>query len=64
MYSQELKNKGLQAILMAESFESKFAPLCQKSPKALFPLANVPLILYQLELLAQNNVQKVIVVSY
>jgi len=32
-------------------------------PKCLFPLANIPLLLYSLEFLARNNVTKVILVS-
>ena len=31
--------------------------------KCLFPLANIPLILFQLELLAANGVNQVIIVS-
>ena len=32
-------------------------------PKCLFPLANIPLLLYSLEFLARNNVTQVILVS-
>jgi translation initiation factor eIF-2B subunit epsilon len=46
----------MQAILMADSFEGKFKPMSQERPKSLFPVVNVPLLLYTLELLASNNV--------
>ena len=37
--------------------------MCCDRPKWLFPLANVPLLLYSLEFLAINNVTETIVVS-
>ena len=48
---------------MAESFSSKFKPLSHEKPKSLFPVANIPLILFTLEFLAANNVNHVIIVS-
>jgi len=54
---------GHQAVLMAESFASKFKPMSHEKPKCLFPIANIPLILFALEFLASNNVKEVIVVS-
>ena len=48
---------------MAESFASKFKPMSHEKPKCLFPIANIPLILFALEFLASNNVKEVIVVS-
>ena len=53
----------MQAILFAESFGNKFKPMSCDRPKALFPIANVPLLLYSLEFLAINNVTQVILVS-
>ena len=57
------KTKNLQAILFAESFNNRFKPMSCDRPKCLFPLANVPLLLYSLEFLARNNVTQVILVS-
>jgi translation initiation factor eIF-2B subunit epsilon len=50
-------------VLLAEIFASKFKPMSHKVPKCLFPVANIPLILYTLEFLALNNVKEVYVVS-
>ena len=55
--------KGMQAILFAESFNNKFKPMSCDRPKCLFPLANIPLLLYSLEFLAINNVTEAIIVS-
>ena len=48
---------------MAESFASKFKPMSLDKPKCLFPLANIPIILFALEFLATNNVKTVFLVS-
>ena len=53
----------MQAILFAESFNNKFKPMSCDRPKCLFPLANIPLLLYSLEFLAINNVTEAILVS-
>ena len=37
--------------------------MSHERPKCLFPIANIPLIQFQLELLAINNVNEVIVVT-
>ena len=58
-----MQEKPMQAILFAESFNNKFKPMSCDRAKCLFPLANVPLLLYSLELLAVNNVNHVILVS-
>eukprot|EP00045_Choanoeca_perplexa_P008550 m.80064 g.80064 ORF g.80064 m.80064 type:complete len:690 (+) comp14533_c0_seq2:93-2162(+) len=48
----------LQAIIVADSFNSRFAPLTQTKPRALLPLVNVPLLDYTLEFLAANGVHE------
>jgi len=40
-----------------------FKPMTVERPKCLFPLANIPVLLYSLEFLAVNNVTDVILVS-
>lgn len=50
-------------MLFAESFNNRFKPLSCDRPKCLFPLANIPIVLYTLEFLAINNVTQVILVS-
>lgn len=46
----------LQAIVLSDSFQTRFMPLTSVKPRCLLPLANVPLIEYTLEFLAQSNV--------
>ena len=61
--NNEQSTKGMQAILFAESFNYRFRPMSVERPKCLFPLANIPLLLYSLEFLALNHVKQVILVS-
>ncbi|ODV83540.1 hypothetical protein CANARDRAFT_9594 [[Candida] arabinofermentans NRRL YB-2248] len=49
----------LQAIVLTDCFQTKFMPLTSIKPRCLLPLANVPLIEYTLEFLAQSNVSEV-----
>ncbi|KAK1451338.1 eIF4-gamma/eIF5/eIF2-epsilon [Colletotrichum melonis] len=49
----------LQAVLIADSFQDRFAPFSAEKPRCLLPLANTPLIEYTLEFLAMNGVQEV-----
>lgn len=52
----------LQAVVFADSFEERLRPVTFETPKALLPLANVPLIEYTLEFLADSGVKEVFVV--
>lgn len=45
-----------QALVLTDSFQTRFLPLTHVEPRCLLPLANVPLIEYTLEFLAQTNV--------
>lgn len=45
----------MQAIVLADSFQTRFMPLTSVKPRCLLPLANVPLIEYTLEFLAQSD---------
>ncbi|CAM9125336.1 unnamed protein product [Phaeothamnion confervicola] len=51
----------LQAILLADSFNSHFRPVSYEVPKVLCPLVNVPMIDYTLEFLASGGVQELFV---
>ncbi|XP_038069205.1 translation initiation factor eIF-2B subunit epsilon-like isoform X2 [Patiria miniata] len=66
------KNKGkgdsilqqediLQAVVLADSFNVRFAPMTSERPRALFPLVNCPLIDYTLEFLVSAGVQEIFV---
>ena len=53
------KEEPLQAVIVADSFETRFAPFTVEKPRCLLPLANTPLIDYTLEYLASAGVQVV-----
>jgi translation initiation factor eIF-2B subunit epsilon len=55
----EEKEDVLQAVVVADTFETKFAPFTLERPRCLLPLANTPLIEYTLEFLAQSGVQEI-----
>eukprot|EP00121_Abeoforma_whisleri_P017153 Awhi_evm1s15724 len=43
---------GLRAIVIADSFNNRFRPITLDCPRALLPLANVPLLEYTFEFLS------------
>ncbi|CCK68124.1 translation initiation factor eIF2B catalytic subunit epsilon KNAG_0A04520 [Huiozyma naganishii CBS 8797] len=49
----------LQAVILTDSFETRFMPLTAVKPRCLLPLSNVPLIEYTLEFLATAGVSEV-----
>ncbi|XP_030832339.1 translation initiation factor eIF-2B subunit epsilon [Strongylocentrotus purpuratus] len=51
----------LQAVVIADSFNTRFAPVSLEKPRALLPLVNCPIIDYTLEFLATNGVQEIFV---
>ena len=51
----------LQAVVLADSFASHFRPVTFEMPKVLMPLANLPMIEYTLEFLAEGGVQEVFI---
>ncbi|KAF3968848.1 hypothetical protein ACB098_03G050900 [Castanea mollissima] len=57
----ELARVPLQAILLADSFTTKFRPITLDRPKVLLPLVNVPMINYTLAWLESAGVEEVIV---
>ena len=48
-----------QAVVLTDSFETRFMPLTADKPRCLLPLANTPLIEYTLEFLANAGVNEV-----
>lgn len=56
---EESKEEVLQAVVVADTFETKFAPFSVDRPRCLIPLADAPLIEYTLEFLASAGVQEV-----
>ena len=55
----EDKEEALQAVVVADAFENKFAPFTLERPRCLLPLANTPIIEYTLDFLAQCGVQEI-----
>ncbi|KAI1413470.1 nucleotide-diphospho-sugar transferase [Hypoxylon sp. FL1857] len=58
---EEKREDVLQAVLIADSFQTRFHPFSLEKPRCLLPLANTPLIEYSLEFLAMNGVQEVFI---
>ncbi|SCU81670.1 LADA_0C00386g1_1 [Lachancea dasiensis] len=54
-----VQDERLQAIVLTDSFETRFMPLTAVKPRCLLPLANVPLIEYTLEFLAKAGASEV-----
>ncbi|KAL6211352.1 hypothetical protein ACLB2K_016579 [Fragaria x ananassa] len=57
----ELAHVPLQAILLADSFTTKFRPITLERPKVLLPLVNAPMISYTLAWLESAGVEEVFV---
>lgn len=51
--------ESLQAVVLADTFETRFEPFTLDRPRCLLPLANTPLIEYTLEFLANAGVQDI-----
>ncbi|KAL4874517.1 nucleotide-diphospho-sugar transferase [Aspergillus karnatakaensis] len=49
----------LQAVVLADTFETRFEPFTLDRPRCLLPLANTPLIEYTFEFLANAGVEEV-----
>lgn len=56
---EEEREEPLQAVVLADSFETRFMPFTLERPRCLLPLANTPLIEYTCELLANAGVEEV-----
>ncbi|KAG6773305.1 hypothetical protein POTOM_020570 [Populus tomentosa] len=59
--TEDLTRHPLQAILLADSFATKFRPITLERPKVLLPLVNVPMIDYTLAWLESAGVEEVFV---
>lgn len=57
----DLPRVPLQAILLADSFTTKFRPITLECPKVLLPLVNTPMIDYTLAWLESADVEEVFV---
>ncbi|KAJ5504144.1 Zinc finger C6HC-type [Penicillium fimorum] len=57
--SAEEVEETFQAVVLADTFETRFEPFTRDKPRCLLPLANTPLIEYTLEFLANAGVEEV-----
>ncbi|XP_069474935.1 translation initiation factor eIF2B subunit epsilon [Ambystoma mexicanum] len=55
---EQEEEPSLQAVLVADSFNRRFSPLCKDRARVLLPLVNVALIDYTLEFLTATGVQE------
>jgi translation initiation factor eIF-2B subunit epsilon len=53
------KEDALQAVVVADTYENRFAPFTLQVAPCLLPVVNTPLIEYTLEFLAQSGVQEI-----
>ncbi|KAF2735394.1 translation initiation factor-like protein eif-2b epsilon subunit [Polyplosphaeria fusca] len=58
---EEEREEPLQAVVLADAFETRFSPFTLERPRCLLPLANIPLIEYTFEFLANAGVEDVYV---
>lgn len=56
---EDERDETLQAVILADSFETRFNPFTLETPRCLLPLANTPLIEYTVEFLAMSGVTEV-----
>ncbi|KAK9776014.1 putative Nucleotide-diphospho-sugar transferase [Seiridium cardinale] len=59
--AEDKREDVLQAVVIADTFQTRFRPFSLEKPRCLLPLANTPLIEYTLEFLAMNGVQEVFI---
>ncbi|KAF1848593.1 translation initiation factor eIF-2B subunit epsilon [Cucurbitaria berberidis CBS 394.84] len=59
--NEEERDEPLQAVILADPFETRFSPFTLEHPRCLLPLANTPLIEYTFEFLANAGVEEVFV---
>ncbi|KAL2375803.1 hypothetical protein RJZ90_007881 [Blastomyces dermatitidis] len=57
--AEEEREEALQAVVLADTFETRFEPFTLERPRCLLPLANTPIIEYTLEFLANAGVEEV-----
>jgi translation initiation factor eIF-2B subunit epsilon len=60
---EEATKQGLQAVIVAESFQLKFRPISHEKAKCMFPIANIPNIHYVIEFLLNNKVTEIFIAS-
>ncbi|KAI9801632.1 MAG: hypothetical protein M1833_002314 [Piccolia ochrophora] len=59
--NEDQREDSLQAVVLADTFETRFSPFTLERPRCLLPLANTPMIEYTFEFLANAGVEEVFV---
>ncbi|EEH48837.2 translation initiation factor eIF2B catalytic subunit epsilon [Paracoccidioides brasiliensis Pb18] len=57
--AEDEREEALQAVVLADTFETRFEPFVLEKPRCLLPLANTPIIEYTMEFLANAGVEEV-----
>lgn len=60
---EEEPEEPLQAVILADCYETRFNPFTLEKPRCLLTLANMPLIEYTCEMLAGSGVEQVFLYS-
>ena len=60
--STSTRRAEFQAIILTQGEDNVLYPLCEKMPKSLLPIANRPLLLYQLRLLEKAGFEDIMLV--
>ncbi|KFY82059.1 hypothetical protein V500_10856 [Pseudogymnoascus sp. VKM F-4518 (FW-2643)] len=55
------REETFQAVVLTDSFETRFLPFSLERPRCLLPIGNTPMIDYTLEFLSFNGIREVIV---
>ncbi|KAL8674893.1 MAG: hypothetical protein Q9168_000696 [Polycauliona sp. 1 TL-2023] len=58
---QEQREDSLQAVVLADAYDTRLRALSQERPRCLLPLANTPLIEYTLEFLARVGAEDIFI---
>ncbi|KAL8804492.1 MAG: hypothetical protein Q9182_002499 [Xanthomendoza sp. 2 TL-2023] len=58
---EEKRQESLQAVVLADSYETRFRPFSLERPRCLLPLANTPVIEYTLGFLARAGVEDIFI---
>ncbi|KAI3406789.2 GCD6 [Candida oxycetoniae] len=59
---KDVRDDRFQAVVLTDSFETRFMPLTVTTPRCLLPLVNIPLIEYTLEFLVNADINEVFLV--
>jgi len=59
--ADNVDDKPLQAVILADSYNRRFEVLCLDKPRILLPLCGIPLLNWTLECLSSSKVKQVFI---